>query len=271
MNTTSSCAEIITDNIKTVPSSVKEKIAILTCDKSNLKLNPLQAGILLHDKEYVVFELPNKTKEINSLIETLIDQEIMYATICSDKIIYNIKIPLWKQNIRNFLNKYYNNNNNIESNLINAGILIIHPNNIIGKDIAHSGLLTKSRPNSQDVQDIASGIFILNNLCRTDVGQSAISQFGKVIGIETEIENTAQLIQRCISHKIEKTGGVLIKITKPKQKESLMFPTIDTDTIIKAKEAKLNGIVISANYCRIVDMDKTIECANKKNIFILSI
>lgn len=271
MNTTSSCAEVITDNIKTVPSSVREKIAILTCDKSNIKLNPLQAGILLHDKEYAVFELPNKTKEINSLIETLIDQEIIYATICSDTVINSTKIPIWKKNIINFLNKYHNNNNSIESNLINAGILIIHPNNILGTDIAHSGLLTKSRPNSQDVQDIASGIFILNNLCRTDTGQSAISQLGKVIGIEKEIENTTQLIQRCTNYKIEKTGGVLIKITKPKQRESLMFPTIDTETIIKAKEAKLNGIVISANYCRIVDMNKTIDCANKKNIFILSI
>ena len=74
-----------------------------------------------------------------------------------------------------------------------------------------------------------------------------------------------------ISAKLEKKGGVLVKTTKPKQKDSLVFPTIDSNTILKAKEANLDGIVINANYCRIIDINNTIKLANKKNIFILSI
>ncbi|MBR1944349.1 MAG: UDP-2,3-diacylglucosamine diphosphatase LpxI [Alphaproteobacteria bacterium] len=270
LNTSSSCAEIITSNVQTMPDTVKEKVAILTTKDSNSKLNALQAGILLYNKEYVVFDLPNKNKDINNLIETLIEQDIMYATICSNELLSYSNIPLWKKPFKNILNKYHNNNN-IELNLIDAGVLLIHPHNIIGTDIAHSGLLTKTKPTPNDVQDIASGIFVLNSLCRTNTGQSAISQLGKVIGIETEIENTEHLIQRCIGCKIDKIGGVLIKMTKPNQKEHLMFPTIDSNTILKVKESKLNGIVISANYCRIIDINKTLEIANKNNIFVLSI
>ena len=290
LNASSSCATVITNNVQVIPNTIKEKIAILVSNKTpdtsqDLALNTshnlvsnasddamlkaLQDGIVLHNKEYVVFELPSKIKEIDNIIEILREQGIMYATICNNNFTNN-KNPLIKL-IKKFLNKYKKNNNNIKSSLIDAGIFLIHPNNITGTDIAPCGLLTTPRPSSQNVQDIASGIFILNSLCRTNTGQSAISQLGKVIGIETEIENTEHLIQRCINSKLDKKGGVLIKTTKPKQKENLIFPTIDSNTILKAKEAKLDGIVINANYCRIIDINNTIKLANKKNIFILSI
>lgn len=286
----SSCATVITNNVQVMPNTIKEKIAILVSNKisgtlQDLALNTshdlisnksndsilkaLQNGIVLHDKEYVVFELPSKVEKMDNIIEILREQGIMYATICSNDFTNN-QNPLVKL-IKKLLNKYKQNNNNVESNLIYAGISLIHPNNIIGTDIAPCGLLTTSRPSTQNIQDIASGIFILNSLCRTNTGQSAISQLGKVIGIETEIENTEHLIQRCINTKLDKKGGVLIKTTKPKQKESLLFPTIDNNTILKAKEAKLDGIVINANYCRIIDINNTIKLANNKNIFILSI
>ena len=284
------CATVINNKVQMMPSIVKEKIAILvdehyvsnttsdvlqesfkysiTNTSDNHLLNVLQSRIISHNKEYIVFTLPNKNKEIENLIETLRDQNIVYATICSNK--FSNDKYIWLKPITKFFNKY-NNNNNIKSILANAGIILIHPHNIIGTDIAHCGLLTTARPSSQNIQDIASGIFILNNLSKTNTGQSAISQLGNVIAIETEIENTEHLIQRCISSKLNKKGGVLIKTTKPKQKESLVFPTIDINTILKAKEANLDGIVINANYCRIIDINKTIKLANKKNIFMLSI
>ena len=274
MTTSASCASVITDNIQTMPSTVKEKVAILVKDKddTNDKLNALQSGILLHDKEYVVFEIPSKSKEIDSLIEELIKQGIIYVTICNSET-NNNKNPIIKllmKPVNKFLSKY--NNNDLQASLVDAGMLIIHPNNITGTDIAKCGLLTTAKPLPQSIQDIASGIFVLNSLCRTNTGQSAISQQGKVIGIETEVEDTEHMIQRCINSKmLAKTGGVLVKLTKPKQKENLMFPTIDSNTIIKTKEAKLEGIVINANYCRFIDINKTIALANKHNIFILSI
>lgn len=286
-----SCATVIDNNVQMMPNIVKEKIAILvdehyfpntiqdisqesfkknpiTNTSDDSLLNALQSGIALHNKEYTVFELSSKTKEIYNLIEILKEENIIYATICSNKFSNNKYT--WLKPIIKFFNKY-KNNDNIKSILVNSGITLIHPHNIIGTDIAHCGLLTTSKPSSQNIHDIASGIFVLNNLSRTNTGQSAVSQLGKVIAIETEIENTEHLIHRCISSKLDKNGGVLIKTTKPKQKENLVFPTIDSNTILKAKEAKLDGIVINANYCRIVDINNTINLANKKNIFILSI
>ena len=289
MNISASCTTVIPNNIQMMPSITKEKIAILVDNRytsnasSNVSqdsfkdsitntsddsmLNALQAGLILHNKEYVVFELPNKNKEIENLIETLKEQNITYVTICSNK--FNNNKYTWLRPIIKFFNKH--NNNDIKSILLSAGMTLVHPHNIIGTNIAHCGLLTTVKPSSQNIHDIASGIFVLNNLSRTNTGQSAISQLGKVIAIETEIENTEHLIQRYISYKLDKKGGVLIKTTKPKQKESLIFPTIDSNTILKANEAKLDGIVINANYCRIIDINDTIKLANKKNIFILSI
>lgn len=290
LSISASYATIMNNNVQMMPSIAKEKIAILveghytsntvsdisqdsfkdpiTNTSDDSILNALQAGIILHDKEYVVFELPSKNKEIENLIETLKEQNILYATICNNKFINNKYT--WLKTIIKFFNKH-NSNNDIKSVLVNAGVTFVHPHNIIGTDIAHCGLLTTARPSSHNIHDIASGIFVLNNLSRTNTGQSAISQLGKIIAIETEIENTEHLIQRCISAKLEKKGGVLVKTTKPKQKDSLVFPTIDSNTILKAKEANLDGIVINANYCRIIDINNTIKLANKKNIFILSI
>ncbi len=263
----------IVENKQSIPNIIKDKIAILVTsntDRNNSQnslLNSLQANILLHDKEYVVFDLSYNAKAIENMIESLLEQDIMYVTICNSET-NSSKSSLLKY-FKNLFSKY--NNEDIQYNLKDAGISIIDPNNITGTDVAKCGLLTTIKPSSQNIQDIANGIFVLNNLSKTNIGQSAISQLGKVIGIETELENTEQFIKRCINYKLDKRGGVLIKTTKPKQKENLIFPTIDCNTIIRAYEAKLDGIVINANYCRIIDINKTIKLANKRNIFILSI
>ena len=66
---------------------------------------------MLHDKEYVVFDIPSKSKEIDNLIETLIEQEIMYVTICNNELnsIRNPLIKLLMKPVNKFLSKYNNN------------------------------------------------------------------------------------------------------------------------------------------------------------------
>lgn len=150
------------------------------------------------------------------------------------------------------------------------GLKIISPQSILGTLLSPSGILTKTIPTDFDLQDIARGIFVLNTLSKTDVGQAVIVQEGIILGIEAA-EGTRELIKRCKSLKLNEKGGVLVKTSKIGQDHSIDLPTIGKNTILEAEESKLSGIAVGASRSQIVDFEETIKLANEKNIFIIGI
>lgn len=155
--------------------------------------------------------------------------------------------------------------------LSKEGLSVISPQSILGTLLTPAGILTNSQPTEVDLKDIARGIFVLNTLSKTDVGQAVIVQEGIVLGIEAA-EGTKQLIERCSDLKLsEKKGGVLIKTSKLNQDQAIDLPTIGKNTILEAEQSKLSGIALGASISQIIDFDETIKLANEKNIFIIGI
>lgn len=145
----------------------------------------------------------------------------------------------------------------------------INPCNILGKDLVPSGILTKKSPSHQDAKDIAHGIYLLNILKNTKLGQSVIVKNGKVLCLESEVENTYQLIKRC--PKIKGKNGVLLILTKPWQMSIFDFPNITTKMLFLAKDANLSGIVVNSQACTIKNSGKIVQIANKEQLFMLGI
>ncbi|MDR0423660.1 MAG: UDP-2,3-diacylglucosamine diphosphatase LpxI [Rickettsiales bacterium] len=115
--------------------------------------------------------------------------------------------------------------------------------------------------------DVELGVKILNTLSSFDIGQSIVIQNGKVIGLEC-VEGTANLIKRCKDLKFAKgRGAILVKMKKETQTDKADLPVIGVDTIRQLKDSEFCGVVIDTNGI-IIDFDKTIEEANKNNIFV---
>ncbi len=136
--------------------------------------------------------------------------------------------------------------------------------------LAAEGPLGRYKPARHDWADIRRGIDVLRALGHVDVGQSIVVQDGVVLGIEA-CEGTDELIRRCGAYRKKGNSGVLVKLAKPGQDESLDLPTIGPETIHLAAEAGLVGVVIEAGRGLIVAPEQCAALADQYKIYVAAI
>jgi DUF1009 family protein len=71
-----------------------------------------------------------------------------------------------------------------------------------------------------------------------------------------------------ISKLKKKSGGILIKLPKPKQDLRLDLPTVGFNTLKDCKKFGLKGLVLKSKKNIFLDKKKCINFANKNKIFI---
>ena len=92
----------------------------------------------------------------------------------------------------------------------------------------------------------------------------------KIIGLEDQ-NGTDNLLARISNNSSTIKRGVLVKMSKPKQEIRTDLPSIGPATVQNAKKADLSGIAIETGMSLILDREKTINLANKYEIFIFGI
>lgn len=252
--------EILSGKLITSTTKVDyNKVAILLQSNDTELLEKYREKLKQHKKQAIQFIPGKHTIAMEQAFVRLRKQGIRFVTVCSEKLINNSPSKILKYN------------NRWHKLLSKNALLYVSPDNIFGNSVATAGLMTKCIPNENELRDIALGVYTLNSLMNNINGQSVIVQAGKVLGIESESESTIELIDRCIDLKGTPKGGILFKATKPYQRYTLLYPTINTQTILDSHTAKLSGIVVNANYCHFENMSKLIKLAERKNIFLMGI
>lgn len=150
------------------------------------------------------------------------------------------------------------------------GFRVIGVDELIPQLLAPLGVLGTVLPSVSDLKDIRRGFQAAKILGQADVGQSVIVQQGLVLAVEA-IEGTAALIARSTELRRKGSGGVLVKVSKPQQERRIDLPTIGPDTIQGAIKAGLKGIAVESDSVLIVDIDQTIQKANKAGIFVIGV
>lgn len=158
----------------------------------------------------------------------------------------------------------------IVSLLNEEGFEVLSPVDLLPSLQAPKGVMGEHTPNEEDWQDIQRGKEVVNLLGAGDIGQSAVIQEGLVLGVEA-IEGTQELLKRCTTLRRSGRGGVLVKMSKPNQTQSVDLPTIGIDTISQAKEAGLRGIALESGLTQILDKDAVIAAANAAGLYIVGI
>lgn len=136
--------------------------------------------------------------------------------------------------------------------------------------LAGEGVIGRYKPARHDWPDIRRGIEVLRALGNVDVGQSIIVQEGVVLGIEAA-EGTDELINRCAVYRKKGNSGVLVKLAKPGQDESLDLPTIGPETVRLCAQAGLVGIVVEAGRSLIVEPQEVADLANECKLYVTAI
>ena len=84
-------------------------------------------------------------------------------------------------------------------------------------------------------------------------------------------EGTDEIIKRSFKYKKSNKPSILIKIFKTSQEKRIDRPVIGVETVKLAFKYGFSGIALEANEVLIIDYEKTISIADKKNIFIKGI
>ena len=156
------------------------------------------------------------------------------------------------------------------------GFKIISANQLLKNLFVSEGILTKLKPNDDDLIDIKRGLEILDHISAIDVGQACIVGQGLCLGIET-IQGSDELIKFASLKKDaylnNKAGGkgVFLKSQKINQDTRIDVPTIGINTIQNIANAGFSGIALKANNVQIIDKEVCIELANQLGIFIVSV
>ncbi len=147
----------------------------------------------------------------------------------------------------------------------NKGFKIISANELLGKEINKTGVISETSPTKDNLNDIKIGINALEKLDELDVGQAVIVSNGRILSIEGA-EGTDQLIKRTKDYT-QNQDAVLVKLPKKSQDKRIDMPTIGPVTIQELVKAGIKGIAISPEVI-ILSQKETIAKANSKAIYI---
>jgi hypothetical protein len=136
--------------------------------------------------------------------------------------------------------------------------------------LARLGPYGQRRPDAEAEPDIARGIEVARALGRMDVGQGAIVQNGRVLGVEAA-EGTDALIARCAALHLPGPGGVLVKVAKPGQERRVDLPTIGVATVRSAIAGGLRGIAVEAGSALVVDAEEVGRAADQGGMFVVGV
>ena len=128
------------------------------------------------------------------------------------------------------------------------------------------GTYTKVKPDKDDRKDIKKAIFTLSKLGKHTFIQAAVSRNNKVIAVE-EKGGTAKMLKKC-RRKKQKNKGVLVKFPTKKQDLRIDLPTVGLKTLVQCKSAGLKGIFLKAKQNVFLERKKSINFANKSNMFL---
>ena len=143
------------------------------------------------------------------------------------------------------------------------------------KEICHelfasSKHLTIKKPSKLAVKNMMKGLDIFKIVGKADIGQSLIIQNQMILGAEC-IEGTDELILRCSKYKKNNDMGILLKLSKYNQHNTLDLPAIGLETVKNIKNSLYEGIYIEKNQCIILEKENVIKFCNQNNLFLSTV
>ena len=138
------------------------------------------------------------------------------------------------------------------------------------------GPIGSVHPSADHVEDIDRAMDAARAIGALDIGQAAVSVGGVILAVEAQ-EGTDAMLERCAGLPETLRGspgarrGVLAKAPKPIQEWRMDMPTMGVDTVERAAEAGLAGIVGEAGALLIVERARVIAAADRLGLFIYGV
>lgn len=142
--------------------------------------------------------------------------------------------------------------------------------------LAGEGVLTKKKPDKNQIKNIKLGWKTAKTLADLDAGLTAVTADGAVVALEA-MEGTDECILRAgkiygsADQSKKNSGLVVVKVARSKQDMRFDLPVIGTQTITSMLASDARTLAIEADKTLFLDKDQTIKLANEKKIAIVGL
>ena len=155
----------------------------------------------------------------------------------------------------------------------NIGFEVVGVHSVLPRLLEGPGVLTRTKPNEDDVSDAARAAEVVAALGKADVGQAAIVANRNCLAVETVGTDAmiafAGKILRGIGGGVARRG-VLYKSPKPGQELRVDMPVVGPGTVLNAANAGLAGIAVKAESVLFLDRELAVRHADENGLFLWS-
>lgn len=168
-----------------------------------------------------------------------------------------------------------------------AGIEPVGAHEVYPEILPPAGLIGSVEPTEDQKRDADRGIEVIAAMGAADVGQACIIHKGQPLVIEAQ-PGTDFMMQSLLHERhdlpwgsnllgvsraqrakgLPKSGGVMVKAAKPGQELRIDMPTIGPDTLLRAVQVGLDGIVIEAERVILLQPDLCKRLVEKHKLFL---
>lgn len=153
----------------------------------------------------------------------------------------------------------------VAAELEQEGITILSPLLYLEDLLAPPGCLTRRRPSSLELEDIAYGFKIAQAVGRLDLGQCVVVRRQVVTALEA-IEGTDDTIRR--GGRLAGPGAVVIKVCKPGQDLRFDLPSVGQGTIETMREVEAGVLAVEAGKTLVFDREEMVALADRAGIAV---
>jgi UDP-2,3-diacylglucosamine hydrolase len=140
--------------------------------------------------------------------------------------------------------------------------------------VLQSGPLGRHKPGRAHQSDIAHAFAVARAVGVLDAGQGAVVCDGLILALEAQ-EGTDAMLARVATLPVairgtpERRRGVLAKACKPDQERRIDLPTLGPETVRRAAQAGLAGIVGEAGLTLVVEREEVRGLADQLGLFVI--
>ncbi|MGR3615813.1 MAG: LpxI family protein [Paracoccaceae bacterium] len=147
-----------------------------------------------------------------------------------------------------------------------AGLRVRAAHEIAPDLLMGEGVPTKAKPGELDKPDALRGAEVVASMAAADIGQACVIRARQALAVEGMF-GTDWMLQS-LANRPDGQGGLLFKAQKPGQDTRADLPTMGPETVRRAAEAGLAGIVLQANGVIVLDRAQVISECDRLGLFL---
>jgi len=156
----------------------------------------------------------------------------------------------------------------VADSLEKEGIRVVESTLYLKDLLFPGGVLTRRRPDSDEIEDINFGWRMAREVGRLDIGQTVVVRDRAVVAVEA-IEGTDAAIRR--GGELAREKAVVVKVRKPGQDFRFDLPAIGTRTIATMREVSASVLAVEKGQALLFDADRVIQAADEAGIAVVGV